>query len=272
MLIIYTPIRNIGSFPINKGNFFVPAAPAWNKINKKTGFTCFWRHISSKKCLIQRTQTVLLCAGIFESVQKLDLVCFVKPAFDQIWPEKTKGWTNKHDFKANNHHDAKKLGELSQQPPFNNPSIWREISKQILYHTELLFWVLLYNRGPQGLPVKSWIQRRWGWPRLWAAAMLPDQPSHHCVHSSPLATKVSSIVMVDHYLTCHFSWSRAINYGYSNGLYLSKGSVCSHLLLMPIACDAVLILETIILSCITCKIDIMMFQTQLPYCARIISM
>lgn len=40
-----------------------------------------------------------------------------------------------------------------------------------------------------------------GWPGLWAAAMLPDQPSHHCVHSSPLATKVSSIVMVDHYLS-----------------------------------------------------------------------
>lgn len=35
MLIVYTPIRNIGSFPINKGNFFVPAAPAWKKINKK---------------------------------------------------------------------------------------------------------------------------------------------------------------------------------------------------------------------------------------------
>ena len=43
MLIVYTPIRNIGSFPINKGNFFVPAAPAWKKINKKTGFT--WIHL-----------------------------------------------------------------------------------------------------------------------------------------------------------------------------------------------------------------------------------
>ena len=71
-------------------------------------------------------------------------------------------------------------------------------------------------------------------------------------------------MMAEHHLS--FLLIPRYQFGYSNGLYLiSKGSIYSHILLMPIACDAVLIQEVIIVSFISLKIDIIMFQTQIPY-------
>lgn len=143
MLIVYTPIRNIGSFPINKGNFFVPAAPAWKKINKKNRIhmdsPVFGATYPQKKRL--KGPKLFFCVMSFPAASSLycsffsGIFEFKKWTWCVLWNQrstrfdkKTKGWTNKHYFKANNHHDIKQLGELSQQPPFNNPSIWREIS------------------------------------------------------------------------------------------------------------------------------------------------
>ena len=190
------PYQKYRFIPNKKGQLLCTSCTSLKKKQQKNRIHLFLAPHILKKMFDSKDPN---CTSLCWNVQKMDLVCFVKPAFDQIWPTKTKGWTNKHYFKANNHHNAKKLGVVSAttlQQSFHLEGDF--IANPVPHRAPLLDSSVQQGSSRSSREV---LDSEEGWPRLWAAAMLPDQPSHHCVHSSPLATKVSSIVMVDHYLS-----------------------------------------------------------------------
>ena len=138
------PHQKYRFIPNKQGQLLCTSCTSLKKNQQKKqdshGFTCFWRHISSKKrdskdpnfssvwCLFLQLLVYTVVFFLESLSSKNGLGVFCETSVRPDLTKKTKGWTNKHYFKANNHHDIKQLGELSQQPPFNNPSIWREIS------------------------------------------------------------------------------------------------------------------------------------------------